>query len=49
MVTIIDGCDTISDDFQWENGEVLTITGSSLHVLAGGRHFDLNRRESIGS
>src|SRR3712207_3572256 len=34
MVTIIDGRDTVSDFFEREEGEVLTITDSSLHVLA---------------
>jgi cyanophycinase len=48
MVTIIDGRDTISDYFDRQNGEVLTTTGSSLHVLADGRHFDLDARRAIG-
>ena len=34
MVTIVDGRDTTSDYFDREEGEILTITGSSLHVLA---------------
>jgi cyanophycinase len=44
MVTIVDGLNTISDYFDREEGEILTITGSSLHVLADGRHFDLDTR-----
>jgi cyanophycinase len=48
MVTIVDGRDTISDYFEREEGEILSITGSSLHVLAGGRRFDLNVRQAIG-
>src|SRR3712207_79254 len=48
MVTIIDGRDTMSDYFDREDGEILSITGSSLHVLAGGRRFDLNARQAIG-
>jgi cyanophycinase len=48
MVTIVDGRDTISDYFEREEGEILSITGSSLHVLAGGRCFDLNTRQAIG-
>jgi cyanophycinase len=48
MVTIVDGRNTISDYFDREAGEVLTITGSSLHVLAGGRHFDVDARQAIG-
>jgi cyanophycinase len=48
MVTIVDGRNTISDYFDREEGEVLTITGSSLHVLAGGRGFDVDARQAIG-
>jgi cyanophycinase len=48
MVTIVDGRDTVSDYFDRQNGEVLTITGSSLHVLADGRQFDLDVRRAIG-
>jgi cyanophycinase len=48
MVTIVDGRNTISDYFEREAGEVLTITGSSLHVLAGGRQFDVDARQAIG-
>ena len=48
MVTIVDGRNTISDYFDREAGEVLTITGSSLHVLAGGRRFDVDARQAIG-
>jgi cyanophycinase len=48
MVTVVDGRDTISDYFDRQNGEVLTITGSSLHVLADGRLFDLDARRAIG-
>ena len=47
MVTIVDGRNTISDYFDRDNGEVLTITGSSLHVLADGRRFDLTRRQAV--
>ena len=48
MVTVVDGRDTISDYFDRQEGEVLTITGSSLHVLSGGRRFDLDTRQAIG-
>jgi cyanophycinase len=48
MVTIVDGRNTISDYFDREEGEVLTTTGSSLHVLAGGRRFDVDARQAIG-
>ena len=48
MVTIVDGRNTISDYFDRQDGEVLTITGSSLHVLAGGRQFDVDARQAVG-
>ena len=48
MVTIVDGRNTISDYFDREDGEVLTIAGSSLHVLARGRRFDVDTRQAIG-
>jgi cyanophycinase len=48
MVTIIDGRNTISDYFERDEGEILSITGSSLHVLADGRQFDLNARQAVG-
>jgi len=48
MVTIVDGRDTVSDYFDRKEGEVLTITGSSLHVLGPGARFDLNARRAIG-
>jgi cyanophycinase len=47
MVTIVDGRDTMSDYFEREEGEVLTITQSSLHVLARGRRFDVDARRVI--
>jgi cyanophycinase len=47
MVTIVDGRNTISDFFDRQDGEVLTITGSSLHVLAGGRLFDVDARQVV--
>src|SRR5215216_30917 len=49
MVTIVDGRNTISDYFQREEGEVLSITGSSLYVLARDRQFDLNTRQFIAA
>jgi cyanophycinase len=48
MVTIVDGRNTVSDYFDRQEGEVLTITGSSLHVLADGRQFDVDTRRVIG-
>ena len=47
MVTIVDGRNTESDYFEREEGEVLTITQSSLHTLAAGRQFDLDARRVI--
>ena len=46
-VTIVDGRDVYSDYHDRDDGDVLTITGSSLHVMAPGRVFDLNRREIL--
>ena len=48
MVTVVDGRNALSDYFDREEGEVLTVVDSSLHVLAGGRHFDLNARHAVG-
>jgi len=48
MVTVIDGRAVMSDYFECEEGEVLTVTKSSLHVLAPGRRFDLHARQVIG-
>jgi len=48
MVTIVDGRAAVSDYFEREVGEVLTVAGSSLHVLGPGRRFDLNVRRAIG-
>jgi len=47
MVTIVDGREVLSDYFDREDGEVLTVTKSSLHVLAPGRRFDLHARQVI--
>jgi cyanophycinase len=47
MVTIIDGRRTISDYFEREPGEILTIVNASLHVIGPGRKFDLQAREPI--
>jgi len=43
-VSVIDGRDVYSDYHDLEEGEILTISGSHIHVLAPGRIFDLNRR-----
>jgi cyanophycinase len=41
MVTIVNGREVVSDYFNREPGEVLTLTNCSLHVLGPGHHFDL--------
>src|SRR3954454_25356145 len=46
-VTVVDGRNVYSDYQDRDDGEILTVTGSSLHVLAPGRIFDLNRREVL--
>jgi cyanophycinase-like exopeptidase len=48
MVTIVDGRNALSDYFDREEGEVLTVVGSSLHILSGGRRFDLDTRQPVG-
>ncbi len=47
MVTLIDGRTTVSDYFEREDGELLSVTGSSLTVLGPGRCFDLELREAV--
>jgi cyanophycinase len=44
MVTIVDGRAAISDYFERQPGEILTVARSSLHVLGPGRCFDLTTR-----
>jgi cyanophycinase len=46
-VTIVDGRNVWSDYFDVEDGDVLTITNSSLHILKAGRSFDLERRTMV--
>jgi cyanophycinase len=46
-VTVVDGRNVYSDYHDLEDGQILTITGSHIHVLAPGRIFDLNRREVL--
>ena len=47
MVTVIDGRNSISDYFEREVGEVLTVANSHLFVLGPGRRFDLEQRQVI--
>jgi len=43
-VTVVDGRNVYSDYHDLDDGDILTITGAHIHVLAPGRIFDLNRR-----
>jgi cyanophycinase len=47
MVTVINGRNAVSDYFEREVGEVLTVANSHLCVLGPGRRFDLNTRQAI--
>jgi cyanophycinase len=47
MVTLIDGRTTVSDYFERQDGEILSVTGSSLTILGPGRCFDMKRREAL--
>jgi cyanophycinase len=47
MVTLLDGRTTISDYYEREDGEILSVTGSSLTALGPGRHFDLQQRVAL--
>ena len=47
MVTIVDGREAISDYFERQPGEVLTVARSSLHVLGPGRRFNLSTRQPV--
>jgi len=47
MVTIMDGRMPTSDYFEKEVGDVLTITGSTMHVLGPGQRFDLRERRLL--
>ena len=47
MVTIVNGRNSVSDYYEREIGDVLTVANSHLFVLGPGRHFDLNARRAI--
>lgn len=47
MVTVVDGRNAVSDYFQRQVGEVLTVANSHLFVLGPGRRFDMNSRQAI--
>lgn len=46
-VTVVDGRGVYSDYHDRDDGDILTITGSSLHAMAPGRLFDLKRRQIL--
>jgi len=48
MVTMVDGRNTVSDYYERDVGEVLTVVDSHLFVLGPGRRFDLDARRPIG-
>jgi cyanophycinase len=47
MVTMVDGRNAISDYFERDVGEVLTVGNSHLFVLGPGRFFDLIERQIV--
>ncbi len=47
MVTIVNGRNAVSDYYEREVGEVLTVVNSHLFVLGPGHRFDLNARQAI--
>ncbi len=47
MVTIVDGRNAVSDYYEREVGEVLTVVDSHLFVLGPGRRFDLDARRPL--
>ncbi|MDP9356452.1 MAG: cyanophycinase [Chloroflexota bacterium] len=48
MVTIVNGRNAVSDYYEREVGEVLTVVNSHLFLLGPGRRFDLDTRQPIG-
>ena len=48
MVTIVDGRNAVSDYYEREVGEVLTVVDSHLFILGPRRRFDLDARRPIG-
>ena len=47
MVTIVDGREAVSDYYEREVGEVLTVVNSHLFVFGPGRRFNLDTRRPI--
>jgi cyanophycinase len=48
MVTMVDGRNAVSDYYERDFGEVLTVVDSHLFVLGPGRRFNLDTRRPIG-
>jgi cyanophycinase len=48
MVTIVDGRNAVSDYYECEVGDVLTVVDSHLFILGPGRRFNLDTRRPIG-
>jgi cyanophycinase len=46
-VTVLDSRNVYSNYHDCADGDILTITGAAIHVMAPGRVFDLNRREVL--
>src|SRR3954454_5314203 len=47
MVTMVDGRNTVSDYYERDVGEVLTVVDSHLFVLGPGRRFNLSNRQPV--
>jgi len=48
VVTVVDGRNAVSDYYEREVGEVLTVVNSHLFLLGPGRRFDLDARQPVG-
>jgi cyanophycinase len=48
VVTVVDGRNAVSDYYEREVGEVLTVVNSHLFLLGPGRCFDLDTRQPVG-
>ena len=46
-LTILNGRHVRSDYFDRDDGEVLTVVDSTVHILAAGRRFDLNSHQPV--
>lgn len=48
VIMILDGRNVYSNYFGCEEGEIVTVTGSSLHEIGRGHTFDLHKRLVVG-